>query len=81
MKRKALYILGLSILSLSLTSCVSKKKFDELARDKSMVEREAAQLKTDKRNLEKKLQENKDEFNKVRYQLTENNAAKDKIID
>ena len=55
MKRKALYILGLSILSLSLTSCVSKKKFDELARDKSMVEREAAQLKTDKRNLEKKL--------------------------
>lgn len=34
MKRTALYIAGFALVSLSLTSCVSKKKFDDLARAK-----------------------------------------------
>lgn len=52
-----------------------------MARDKSMVEREAAQLKTDKRNLEKKLQENKDELTKYAISWQKIMQPKDKIID
>ena len=81
MKRTALYIAGFALVSLSLTSCVSKKKFDDLARAKTMSDRQVAQLKKDKSNLEKNLQQAKDDFNKIRYELTENNAAKDKKID
>lgn len=81
MRKTVLYIVSSLLLSVSLTSCVSKKKFDELARAKTQADREALQLKRDKKNLEKEIQQNKDDFNKIRYQLTENNAAKDKVID
>ena len=78
MKRTALYITGGILTAVLLSSCVSKKKFDELARAKTSIDRELLQVKREKKNLERELQQSKDDFNTVRYQLTENNAAKDK---
>lgn len=81
MRRTALYLTGLIVISSLLTSCVSKKKFEDLARAKREVDRNLIDLKKDKKNLEKELQLAKDDFNAIRYKLTENNAAKDKTID
>ena len=67
------------IISSLSVSCVSKKKFEELARAKREVDRNLLDLKRDKKQLEDQLQLAKDDFNTIRYKLTENNAVKDKI--
>lgn len=76
-----LYIGGFIVISSLLASCVSKKKFEELARAKREVDRNVLELKKDKSKLEKDLKQAQDDFNAIRYKLTENNAAKDKTID
>lgn len=81
MRKTVLYVGGFIIISSLLGSCVSKKKYEELARAKREVDRNLLDLKKEKSQLEKNLQLAKDDFNTVRYKLTENNAAKDKTID
>ena len=53
MKRTTLYITGGILTAVLLSSCVSKKKFDELARAKTTTDRELLQVKREKKNLEK----------------------------
>ena len=81
MRKGLFYISGILIFTLLLSSCVSKKKYEELARAKRSIDREVATLENDKKSLESEMQKLKDDFNAVRYQLTANNAAKDKQID
>ena len=81
MRKGLFYISSFLIFTLFLSSCVSKKKYEELARAKRSVDREAATLENDKKTLEAEIQKLKNDFNAVRYQLTANNAAKDKQID
>lgn len=81
MRKTILYISGFILISSLSVSCVSKKKFEELARAKREVDRDLLDLKRDKKQLEEQLQSTKDEFNTIRYKLTENNAVKDKTID
>ena len=80
-EKRIIYISGILIFTLLLSSCVSKKKYEELARAKRSIDREVATLENDKKSLESEMQKLKDDFNAVRYQLTANNAAKDKQID
>lgn len=81
MRKTVLYIGGFVVISSLLGSCVSKKKFEDLARAKREVDRNLLEMKREKSKLEKDLQLAKDDFNTIRYKLTENNAAKDKTID
>lgn len=81
MKRVIFYIGGFIMLSFILASCVSKKKFEELARAKRMSDREIANLQNEKQAMANELQQLKTDFNNIRYQLTLNNATKDKQID
>ena len=81
MRKTILYLSGFMIISSLSVSCVSKKKFEELARAKREVDRNLLDLKRDKKQLEDQLQLAKDDFNTIRYNLTENNAVKDKTID
>ena len=81
MRKTILYLSGFMIVSSLSVSCVSKKKFEELARAKREVDRNLLDLKRDKKQLEDQLQLAKDDFNTIRYKLTENNAVKDKTID
>lgn len=81
MRKTVLYIGGFVVISSLLGSCVSKKKFEDLARAKREVDRNLLEVKREKSKLEKDLQLAKDDFNTIRYKLTENNAAKDKTID
>ena len=81
MRKGLFYISGILIFTSLLSSCVSKKKYEELARAKRSIDREVATLENDKKSLESEMQKLKDDFNAVRYQLTANNAAKDKQID
>ena len=81
MRKTVLYVGGFILLSSILGSCVSKKKFDELARAKRESDRNVLELKKEKSQLEKDLQTAKEDFNTIRYKLTENNATKDKTID
>ena len=81
MIKTVLYVGGFMIISSMCVSCVSKKKFEELARAKKAVDRNVLDLKREKKQLEEQLQLTKEDFNNVRYKLTENNAAKDKTID
>ena len=81
MRKVAFYISGFLVLSAMLSSCVSKKKFEELARAKRMSDREIANLQNEKQAMANELQQLKTDFNDIRYQLTLNNAAKDKQID
>lgn len=76
-----LYIGGFIVVSSLLASCVSKKKFEELARAKREVDRNVLDLKREKSKLEKELKLAQDDFNAIRYKLTENNAEKEKTID
>lgn len=81
MRKIALYLGGFIVISSLLSSCVSKKKFEELARAKREVDRNVLDLKRDKKKLEQELKLTQDDFNTIRYRLTENNAVKDKTID
>lgn len=81
MRKSVLYVGGFIIISSLLSSCVSKKKFEDLARAKREVDRNLLDTKREKTKLEKELQLAKDDFNSIRYKLTENNAEKDKTID
>ena len=78
MRKGLFYISGILIFTSLLSSCVSKKKYEELARAKRSIDREVATLENDKKSLESEMQKLKDDFNAVRYQLTANNADKDK---
>ncbi|MDE6451071.1 MAG: hypothetical protein K2L23_02045, partial [Odoribacter sp.] len=81
MRKTAAYIGGIILISALSGSCVSKKKYEDLARAKRTVDRNLLETKQQKTKLEKELQAAKDEFNTIRYKLTENNATKDKTID
>lgn len=81
MRKIALYLGGFIVILSLLSSCVSKKKFEELARAKREVDRNVLDLKRDKKKLEQELKLTQDDFNTIRYRLTENNAVKDKTID
>lgn len=81
MKKTILFISGFILLSAFCDSCVSKKKYEELAQAKRSADRNILNLKKDKTQLEGQLKLAQDDFNAVRYKLTENNAAKDKNID
>ena len=81
MRKGVIYISGILIFTFLFSSCVSKKKYEELARAKRSIDREVETLVNDKKSLESEIQKLKDDFNAVRYQLTVNNAAKDKQIE
>ncbi len=81
MRKTVLYAGGFIIISALLGSCVSKKKYEDLARAKREVDRNLLDIKREKSQLEQDLKLAKDDFNTIRYKLTENNAAKDKTID
>ena len=51
MRKVAFYISGFLVLSAMLSSCVSKKKFEELARAKRMSDREIANLQNEKQAM------------------------------
>lgn len=69
MRKGLFYISGILIFTLLLSSCVSKKKYEELARAKRSIDREVATLENDKKSLESEMQKLKDDFNAVRYQV------------
>lgn len=81
MRKTVLYVGVFLVMSSLLGACVSKKKYEDLARAKRDSDRNIIDLKREKSELEKDLQSAKDDFNTIRYKLTENNAAKDKTID
>lgn len=81
MRKTVLYMGGVIVISSLLGSCVSKKKYEDLARAKRAVDRNLLEVKQQKNKLEKDLKLAKDDFNTIRYKLTENNATKDKTID
>ena len=81
MRRALFYISGILMITVSLSSCVSKKKFEELARAKRSSDREVVNLQNDKKRMEAEIVKMKNDFNAIRYQLTANIAAKDKQID
>lgn len=81
MRKTVLYIGGFILISSLCGSCVSKKKFEELARAKRDTDRNLLNLKREKTQLEGELKLAKDDFNSIRYKLTANNAEKDKTID
>jgi peptidoglycan hydrolase CwlO-like protein len=62
-------------------SCVSKKKYESLARAKRVADREVSMLLEERDALAGKVTSMQQEFNASRYLLTENNAEKDKQID
>lgn len=81
MRKTVLYAGGFILISSLLGSCVSKKKYEDLARAKREVDRNLLETKREKAQLEKNLKLAKEDFNTIRYKLTENNAVKDKTID
>lgn len=81
MKQKSNFYIGGSILIIILlTSCVSRKKFNELERTKMASDQEIMILQSQKKALENKLSQTEEEFNAIRYKMTASNAAKDKRI-
>ena len=74
MRKTVLYVGGFIVISSLLGSCVSKKKYEELARAKREADRHVLELKREKSQLTNDLQAAKDDFNTIRYKLTENNA-------
>ncbi len=65
---KTVSYIGLALLISSLLgSCVSKKKYEELARAKRESDRNVSELKREKSRLEKDLQNAKDDFNTILY--------------
>lgn len=81
MKKTVLYAGLFIVISTLLDSCVSRKKFEDLARAKREVDRNLLDIGREKSQLEQELKLAKDDFNAIRYKLTENNAAKDSAID
>ena len=81
MKKIFFYLSSILMVVLLFSSCVSKKKYEELARAKRSGDREIVNLQSDKKSLSAELLQLKEEFNAVRYQLTESNAVKDRKID
>jgi len=77
--RKNILILLISVIALS--SCVSKKKFDQLALEKFKADENIENLEKTNKNLENKIDATIKEYNEIRYQLTYNNAQKDSSID
>mgnify|MGYP003391408315 CR=1 FL=1 len=81
MKKVLFYVGGIFIITSLLSSCVSKKKYEELAHAKRAVDRELLAEQQAKAKLEAELKLAKEDFNTIRYKLTANNAEKDKTID
>jgi len=69
------------ILIIGLSSCVSKRKFEELAKHKLRSDEKVDELTINNNKLQAKLTSTLSEFSEVRYQLTYNNSKKDSIID
>ena len=61
MRKGLFYISGILIFTSLLSSCVSKKKYEELARAKRSIDREVATLENDKKSSESEMQKLKDE--------------------
>ena len=81
MRRTVLFANGFILLCALMASCVSKKKYEDLLRAKREADREIAALQKNKSQLEENLKNAEEDFNTIRYKLTENNASKDKTID
>lgn len=81
MKQTPARSLVLFIIPALLLSCVSRKKFDNLARAKRSADSEVFYLTGEREALEEKVKQLQTTFNAERYKLTLNNAAKDKQID
>ena len=81
MKKVLFYIGGVIVMISLFGSCVSKKKYEDLARAKKAVDRELLAEQQAKAKLESELKLAKEDFNTIRYKLTENNAETDKTID
>ena len=81
MKRNSIYLIGLLVITTLMTSCVSKKKYDELMYDKQALNRNILMLKREKQALIHQFEQAKETFNLQLYKLTQNNAIKDKAID
>lgn len=75
------YVFVAIIASLCLSSCVSKKKFDELALAKIEADENIENLNNSNKTLDEKLNSMTDEYNAIRYKLTYSNAQKDSYID
>ena len=81
MKKSIFYLGGILLIGSLLSSCVSKKKYEDLAHAKRTVDRELLATQQEKAKLEADLKSAKDDFNAIRYKLTANNAEKDNTID
>ena len=81
MKKNSIYLIGLLVITTLMTSCVSKKKYDELMHDKQALNRNVLMLKREKQDIIHQFEEAKETFNLQLYKLTQNNAIKDKAID
>lgn len=75
------YVFVAIITSLCLSSCVSKKKFDELALAKIEADENIENLNSSNKTLDEKLNSMTEEYNAIRYKLTYSNAQKDSYID
>lgn len=75
------YVFVAIITSLCLSSCVSKKKFDELALAKIEADENIENLNSSNKTLDEKLNSMTEEYNSIRYKLTYSNAQKDSYID
>ncbi|MGL5684106.1 MAG: hypothetical protein ACRDDZ_13800 [Marinifilaceae bacterium] len=81
MKKLSVIVVTSVVLSAGMTSCVSKKKYDDLMRAKIHSDRNVVDLQNQNGQLQKDLATTQENFNIVRYQLTQNNAQKDTKID
>jgi len=81
MKKNSKYVIALLVITTTMISCVSKKKYEDLMHNKLALDRNVLMLKREKQNLIHEFEEAKKTFNSQLYKLTQNNAIKDKELD
>ena len=80
MKNRVTLLGGVLIVGILASSCVSKKKYDALSREKWSADKELMQVKQQNQELNSQIRKNTEDFNRIRTDLTANNAAKDNTI-
>ena len=80
MRNTVIAICGAVLLGTLQISCVSKKKYDALSRDKWNADREILNLREANASLSAQMKRNEEEFNAIRYDMAASNAEKDKDI-
>lgn len=73
MRNSIVILCSIALMGGVATSCVSKKKFDALTYEKWNADNKIAELNA-------QLEQNAEEFNAIRYDLTKSNAEKEKNI-